>query len=290
MVIPEYFFHGKNFYLKVYRNIENIKIKKPVLTVGSFDGVHLGHLKVIDELKKLTEKHGGESVIFTFWPHPKKIVASDDYKIKLLTVIEEKIKIFEKYGIDNLIIAPFTKEFSEISSDDFITRILLQKINIKVLAIGYDHHFGKNREGGYDTLLKLSKKYNFIVDKIDALSIDNINISSTKIRNALLKGNVFTANRYLGYNYMLHGIVVEGDKLGRKLGFPTANINVNNQDKLIPANGVYAVKINIENETFNAMLNIGYRPTVNTNKNKVIEAIFLILTKLFIRKKFVLSL
>ena len=258
--------------VKVYRDINNFKAKNPVVTIGTFDGVHLGHQKVIERLKAYSKKYNGESVIFTFYPHPRLVTAPNEGNLRLLTTLEEKTALFEKTGIDHLVIFPFTKSFSELSYKEFVKNILVEKINTRCLVVGYDHRFGKNREGGFEYLKECAKQHAFDIEKLDALLMDESNISSTKIRESLENGNIARANRYLGYCFMLHGTVVEGQRVGRKIGFPTANIEASDVHKLIPGYGVYAVEIKLSEKKYYGMLNIGSRPTFNNNAdNRSIE-------------------
>lgn len=258
--------------LKIYKNLEDtITIKNPVLTTGTFDGVHLGHMRILNRLNILSNECNGESVLFTFFPHPRMVLFPDDKNIKLLNTQSEKIKLLEQAGVKHLIIFPFTKEFSRLSALEYVRDILVNKIGIKKLVIGYDHHFGRNREGNIHNLTELASLYNFDVEEIPALEIDNINISSTKIRNALNEGRIEDANKLLGYNYMINGIVVQGDKIGRSIGFPTANIKLPDSYKLIPADGVYIVKTTVRKKIYYGMLNIGYKPTLKDNSAKSIE-------------------
>ena len=254
--------------MKIYTDIQTFKAINPVVTIGTFDGVHNGHKKVIARLKELAGKLNGESVVFTFYPHPRQVLNPGENNLRLLTTPEEKIKLFEKAGIDHLIIFPFTKEFSNLSYSDFVKTILVDKIHTRCLVVGYDHKFGKGREGGYDFLKNCAEQYNFKLEKLDALAMDDVNISSTKIRAALQNGDIDRANEFLGYNFTLHGIVVGGQKIGRKIQFPTANIEASDPSKIIPGYGVYAVTIGIDNVVYNGMLNIGTRPTVNNNADQ----------------------
>lgn len=251
--------------MKLHYNLDNFKAHKPVVTIGTFDGLHKGHQLVVNQLKQLANNIGGESVIFTFYPHPRVVTSPNENNLRLLTTKEEKIKLFEKLGIDHLVIYPFNKAFSELSYAEFVKTILHEKIGTECLIVGYDHRFGKNREGGYEYLKKCAEQYNFNVIRTDALSVEAEKVSSTKIREALENGEIKKANDYLGYNFTLNGTVVDGKKLGRKLGFPTANIKASDKYKIIPGYGVYAVYAEIEGATFKGMLNIGMRPTFNTN-------------------------
>jgi len=251
--------------MKVYRDVNEFNVTKPVLTVGSFDGVHLGHRKVISRLNEIARQKQGESVIFTFSPHPRLVLNKDQGSLRLLTTLDEKIELLDQAGVDHLIIYPFTKAFSELSYTDFVRILLVNQLGIDSLVVGYDHKFGKNRKGDFEMLRGLAMAFNFKLEKLDALLSDNINVSSTKIRQALQNGNITKANRYLGYPFSLHGTVVEGQKLGRKIQFPTANIEASDPHKIIPAYGVYAVLVKLEGVVHRGMLNIGIRPTINNN-------------------------
>ena len=249
-------------------------IKNPVVTIGSFDGVHLGHQTIINNLKKSAKKIDGETVLITFFPHPRIVLFPEHSGLKLINTQEEKIKLLEQFGIDNLIIFTFTKQFSKISSIDFIRHTLVSRINAKKLIIGYDHHFGKNREGDFEHLFELGRYYNFEVEEIQAKDIEDISISSTKIRQALKNFDIKTANKYLNYDYPLSGKVVIGKQLGRSIGFPTANIEVKDPYKLIPPNGVYVVKVEIQEKYYKGMLYIGKRPTLSEEKISIEVNIF----------------
>jgi riboflavin kinase/FMN adenylyltransferase len=258
--------------VKIHYSLENFKASKPVVTIGTFDGLHKGHQMVVSQLKDIAKGIGGESVIFTFYPHPRVITSPSENSLRLLTTKNEKILLFEKMGIDHLIIYPFNKAFSELSYSEFVENILVKQMGTKCLVVGYDHRFGKNREGGYEYLKKCAAKFNFDVIRTEALSVEADKISSTKIRAALESGEVKKANHYLGYNFTLHGTVVNGKQLGRKLGFPTANIEASDKYKIIPGYGVYAVWVEINGAVLNGMLNIGTRPTFNNNAdNRSIE-------------------
>ncbi|MFV0377387.1 MAG: bifunctional riboflavin kinase/FAD synthetase [Mangrovibacterium sp.] len=254
--------------MKIYHDIHDFKVKNPVLTIGSFDGVHLGHVKIIDRLREIAREQNGESVIFTFYPHPRQVLAPNEDSIRLLTTLSEKGRLFANAGIDHLIIYPFTKTFSELSYTDFVHEILVRQLQIKTLVVGYDHKFGRNREGSYAMLQTLSTAFNFKLEKLDVLLMNDINISSTKIRYALEEGDMTLANSFLGYPYTLHGKVVEGKQLGRQIQFPTANIVASDPHKLIPGFGVYAVYVLIGGQRYKGMLNIGIRPTVDRNADR----------------------
>jgi riboflavin kinase/FMN adenylyltransferase len=257
--------------LKVYHDIKQFKqVNNAIVTAGTFDGVHLGHRKIIQRLKELANEQEGETVLLTFFPHPRMVLFPDDHDLKLLSTLDEKVNLLRSTGIDHLIIHPFTPEFSRLSSTEYVRDILVDQLKVKKLVIGYDHHFGRNREGSFEHLQELQQLYSFDVEEIPAQDVDSIHISSTKIRTALTEGDVETANNYLGYPYFLTGTVTKGQQLGSKIGFPTANIFVEEKYKLIPANGVYAVKVKVNEEHYSGMLNIGNRPTVK-GKNCSIE-------------------
>jgi riboflavin kinase / FMN adenylyltransferase len=249
--------------LKVYHTPENfIPLPNAIVTTGTYDGVHKGHRKILQALVETARKDKGESVVITFWPHPRKIIGTDTVEIKSLSTLDEKIEILAGLGIDHLLIIPFNREFSELSSAEFIHTILIKRIGTKKLVIGYDHKFGKNREGSFDYLKKNASTFGFEVQEIPRQDLNDIAISSTEIRKSLAKGDVTAAALYLEQPYKIKGIVVKGRQLGRTIGFPTANIKINDPEKLIPADGVYAVYVKYKEEVLKGMLNIGFRPTV----------------------------
>ena len=255
--------------MKVTYGLNNFKtISCAVATTGTFDGVHLGHRKILNQLVAKAKKVGGESVLLTFSPHPR-IVLQPDVELELLSSENEKISLLEKTGIDHLIIHPFTREFSRTQSLDFVREFLVNKIGVKHLVIGYDHHFGRNREGSFDHLKEFGPIYGFEVEEIAAFDIDQVNVSSTKIRNALAEGNVELANMYLGTPYSIGGKVIKGNQIGRTIGFPTANIECDFMQKLLPADGVYAGKLHVNGHTYNAMANLGSRPTIGSKQRKL---------------------
>jgi riboflavin kinase/FMN adenylyltransferase len=257
--------------MKVYKHLSEFNpIKNAVVTTGTFDGVHIGHQKIIHRVKEIAHQIAGESVIITFHPHPRLVLFPEDNHLKMLNTLPEKIKLLAASGIDHLIIIPFTKEFSRLSSVDFIQQILVDQIGTKKLVIGYDHHFGKNREGSFEHLKHYGPSYGFEVEEIPKQDVNDIGVSSTKIRTALAQHQIEIANQYLGYPYAMEGIVVKGDQIGRSIGFPTANIQIQESHKLIPADGIYAVHIQWQSQTYKGMLYIGDRPTVQGSK-KVIE-------------------
>lgn len=250
--------------VKVYKNLnEFTPLKNAIVTNGTFDGVHLGHQKILSRLIESAKSSNGESVVLTFWPHPRVVLQPERTDLKLLSTLDEKIEQMENLGVDHLLIIPFTKEFANTSSSDYINIILKEKIGTKHLIIGYDHKFGKGREGSFEYLSKHAPSLGIQVEEIPMQDIDKIGISSTLIRKALATGDIDTANNNLGRPYSISGKVVSGDKLGRKIGFPTANIKINESLKLIPTNGVYAVNVIINHKKYNGMLNIGTRPTVD---------------------------
>lgn len=243
---------------------------RPVVTSGTFDGVHVGHQKILNRLKEVAQEVGGETVVLTFWPHPRMVLRANENSLKLLNTFEEKAQLLRQVGIDHLVQIPFTGEFANLSSQEYVQRILVEKLNTKFLIIGYDHRFGHNREGGIEYLQANAANFGFRVEEIPRQDIDDIGVSSTKIRQALETGDVTTANTYLGRTYEISGTVVDGDKIGRGLGFPTANIDVTEKYKLIPADGIYAVYVFLQNKRYGGMLYIGNRPTL-AGRNKTIE-------------------
>lgn len=258
--------------MQIHHSLENFNAINPVVTIGTFDGLHRGHQLVLDNLKQFAKERGGQSVVFTFYPHPRIVTSPDKANLRLLTTKEEKIKLFRKYGIDHLVIYNFTKEFAALSYSEFVKNILLKQMKTKCLVVGYDHKFGKNREGGFDYLKQCAQEHNFELVQMKALSVGEENISSTKIRAALQNGNIQKANEYFGHEFSLHGVVVEGKQIGRKIGFPTANVEASDKYKIIPGYGVYAVKVEVEGKQLHGMLNIGSRPTFNKNAdNRSIE-------------------
>jgi riboflavin kinase/FMN adenylyltransferase len=257
--------------MKIYTHFNEIsKIKNPILTIGTFDGVHIGHQKIISKLNEEALKCDGESVLFTFFPHPRMIL-NPKVNLQLIQTQEEKLAKLNRMGLQHVIMFPFTKEFANTKAEDFIIQYLVNQLHVKKVVIGYDHQFGKNREGSIDQFKQLSRKNNFEVIEIPAQEINEINISSTKIRTAILEGNLEIANKFLNEPFELTGKVIHGNKLGNKIGFPTANLFIENQHKIIPANGVYAVETLIEKKSFFGMMNIGYKPTVSNVKNLTIE-------------------
>lgn len=238
-------------------------IANPVATIGSFDGVHKGHVQVIECLKKVARSLQGETVIISFEPHPREVLYPQEKRPGILTSLEEKSAILEKQGIEHLIILPFTRSLAELGYQEFVRNLLVEQMGIKGLVVGYDHRFGKNREGTFEKLKELAAKYRFYIEQEEAYEENRINISSTKIRTALELGDIALVNDFLGYAYPISGEVVHGDKIGRAIGFPTANLQVDDERKLLPAAGVYAVKIALRGKEYAGMLNVGIRPTVS---------------------------
>lgn len=251
------------------KNITAYKSVEPtVVTIGTFDGVHIGHRKIIERLVNTGKQEGLKSVILTFFPHPRMVLQKDS-NIKLINTIDERRQILESVGLDFLLIKEFTKDFSRLTAKDFVKNLLLDKLNAKKVIIGYDHRFGRNRNADINNLKEFGEIYGFEVEEISAQDIDDVAVSSTKIRNALNEGNITKANAYLGYNFIITGTVTKGKGLGRQLGFPTANISVKENYKLIPKQGSYIVKSNIEGATIYGMMNIGVNPTVNGKKETI---------------------
>lgn len=260
--------------MKIYRDVNEIRhIRNAVLTIGSFDGVHKGHQKILQSLITEAKNISGESVVITFHPHPRQILATiSDPTLKLLNSPQEKIELLEKAGIDHLVIIPFTLDFAKLSPIEYIENFLLKYFNPAVLIIGYDHQFGKDRKGNFDSLQEYANQTNaFRLKEIPAQDISQVTVSSTKIRNAIEQGDIGHANNLLGYPYRLKGKVVEGESLGRSIGFPTANLVPVFEDKIIPGPGIYTAKSIVEGKLFNSMMYIGLRPTINVTIHPVIE-------------------
>ena len=258
--------------MKIYEGIEDFsRVPNPVVTIGTFDGVHLGHQKILKRIRAIADQIGGETVMITFWPHPRLVLYPTEHHLRLLSTFEEKANLLRQFGIDHLVTIPFTQEFSQMTSEQFIRKVLVEKIHTKKLVIGYDHRFGKNREGSFDYLQEHSSEFGFDLEEISRQDVEEIGVSSTKIRKALESGDIRTATNYLGRPYELNGLVVKGQQIGRSIGFPTANIHIPNDYKLIPHDGVYAVEVKVEGVLYKAMLNIGNRPTVDGTR-KTVEA------------------
>ena len=255
--------------MKRFNNINEFNCKKStIITIGTFDGVHLGHQKILKKLNVEAENNGLESSVLTFFPHPRTVL-NPDSSLKLINTIEERISLFEKSKIDNLIVHPFTKEFSELDSEDYVKNILVDQLKAKIVLIGYDHKFGKNRTADINNLKEYGIKYNFEVIEIKAEEINDIAISSTKIRNSIEEGDIQLTNSYLGYEFSFFGKVVKGNSIGKTLGFPTANIKIGTDLKLIPKNGVYLISTIINQKIIFGMMNIGIKPTTNENTKSI---------------------
>jgi len=259
--------------IQVHRDLDQLpKFKNAVITIGTFDGVHLGHQQIIGQLKNEAALINGETVIITFHPHPRKIIAGGTSDVQILTNLEEKTALLNKHGVQHLVVVPFTEEFSQQRPEEYIKDFIVSKFHPSVIIIGYDHHFGKERQGNYHLLEKMGEHFGYSVKEIPRHILNEITISSTKIRGALLHHDINAANTYLGYKYFFSGVVIEGDKIGRTIGFPTANIKMTEEEKLVPGDGVYAVELILKKDAaiLKGMLYIGTRPVVN-GKYRVIE-------------------
>ncbi len=275
--------------MKIYRSIGQLQaFRNAVITIGTFDGVHEGHRKIIAHLKQEAETINGETVIITFHPHPRKVVSSSILGIRLINTLDEKIELLADAGIDHLVIIPFTEAFANQSAEDYIQNFLIKNFHPHTIITGYDHRFGKDRLGDYRLLEKMAPVYNYVLKEIPKHVLDEIAISSTNIREAIIHSDIETADKLLGYNFFFEGVVVDGDKLGRKLGYPTANLKMSDEEKIVPGNGIYAVYIDVNRQSaigntensysrftaddlrLKGMMSIGFRPTVD-GKKKVIE-------------------
>lgn len=260
--------------MRIYHDLDDFNpVRNAVVTSGTFDGVHVGHQKILSRLHEIADRTNGETVVITFWPHPR-LVLYPDADLKLLNTFEEKAELIKEQGVHHLLRIPFTKEFSQLTSEEFITKILVEKIGTKKLVIGYDHHFGKNREGSFEQLKLNGPKYGFDVEEISRQDVDHVAVSSSKIRQAIETADVETASHLLGRPYSLSGRVIKGDQIGRLIGFPTANLEIDSNHKLIPADGIYAVTIVHEHTKYDGMLYIGNRPTVEGSKKNIEANIF----------------
>jgi len=268
--------------MQVHRNLEQLPpFKNAVITIGTFDGVHLGHQQIIRQLKETARENDGETVIITFHPHPRKIVGVNGKDISLLNTLNEKIELLDKAGIHHLVVVPFTEDFANLSAEAYCKDFLYRYFKPKTVIIGYDHRFGKNRSGDYHLLEKMGIELGFEVKEISEQILNEVTVSSTRIRNALMNHDINTANQFLGYRYFFEGIVVKGNQLGRTIGFATANLEIEVSEKLIPADGVYAVGVIIKNhpklplkQMHDGMMNIGIRPTVDGTKKAIEVHIF----------------
>ena len=261
--------------MKVIRDINDFpKLENVVVTNGTFDGCHIGHQKILEQLKNSAQIINGKTVVLTYWPHPRIVLGKEGDGFKLLYTIEERIELLSKYNIDYLVILEFTKKFAQQSSQEFIQNIITDKLNTSKLIIGYNHRFGKNREGGFDYLVENASKFSFDIEEISKQVIEDEGISSTKIRKALAEGNVSLASSYLDSPFSIQGKVVKGQQIGRTIGFPTANIEIDSDYKIIPKDGVYAVKVWTNNNQYKGMMNIGFKPSVNGSKHTIEVNIF----------------
>ncbi|MFZ4679494.1 MAG: bifunctional riboflavin kinase/FAD synthetase [Flavobacterium sp.] len=255
--------------MKIFNSIKSFNANKPtIVTIGTFDGVHLGHCKILEQITKNAHALNCESLVLTFFPHPR-MVLQEGTEMKQLNTLNEKIALLDNLGIDNLVVHPFDKEFSRLTAEEFVKKVLVDVFKIKKIIIGHDHRFGRNRTATIDDLINFGETYGFEVEQISAKEINEVAISSTKIRNALLEGNIELATNYLGYDYSLTGIIIKGKQLGRTIGYPTANITIEEDYKLIPNNGVYIAKSVLNGKTVFGMMNIGNRPTVDGTKETI---------------------
>jgi riboflavin kinase/FMN adenylyltransferase len=275
--------------LKVIESLKNLFTENSVATIGTFDGVHVGHKKIIERLVKTANENGLKSTVLTFFPHPR-MVLQKDANIKLINTIDERCKLLEEQGLDYLVIKPFTKSFSRITAEEFVTTVLVEQLHVKKIIIGYDHHFGRNRTANIKDLRRFGESYNFEVEEISAQDINDVSVSSTKIRNALIEGDIKTANLFLGYNFMLNGLIIKGKGLGKTIGYPTANIKIEEDYKLIPKQGVYVVKSEYKNQTIYGMMNIGTNPTIGKDTKQSIEVHFFDFNKDIYNEKLTIQL
>lgn len=272
--------------MKIYRNLDEFEpLDFAIVTIGTFDGVHVGHQKILNKITELAKHNTGESVLLTFYPHPRLIINPDDDSLRLINDIEEKVEQLARAGIDHLIITPFTRDFSNQSPEQYISDVLVNKIGCKKIVIGYDHHFGKDRQGTIKELIHYANIFDYSVEEIPEQDIEDVAVSSTRIRESLIKGDIDTANKYLGYAFELTGTVIRGDQIGREIGFPTANLHIHESHKLIPAYGIYAVEVEVyprsseintgpyfppqPERVAKGMCYIGTRPTVDGMNRKI---------------------
>ena len=260
--------------MKVFNSIAQVRnIPNAVVTIGTFDGVHIGHQAIFRKMRELAENIDGQTVVVTFSPHPRQVLNIDSSNLRFICTEEEKLKRIEQFGIDNVVIITFTKEFARTPSEDFIKNFIIERIKPSYIVVGYDHHFGKNRMGDFDQLTQLGQQFNFKVERVEAQDVDEVAVSSTKIRHALAIGDVATANRLLGYPYSVTAEVVRGNMIGRTIGFPTANLELPKEYRLINNAGVYTCLVDLNGTTYKAMANIGKRPTIGDrdDDNFIIE-------------------
>jgi riboflavin kinase / FMN adenylyltransferase len=265
--------HGEN--MKVYKDITSLPVfSNAVITTGSFDGVHNGHLQIITQLLEEAKKINGTPVLITFYPHPKQVVEMKEKTLHILNTPEEKYTLLKENGIENIVVVPFNKAFADLTAEEYIENFLVEKFKPAIIVVGYDHRFGNNRLGNFELLKSKENFYKYTVKEIPEHIQKNVTISSTKIRTAMLEGDIETAATFLGYNYFFTGTVVVGNKIGRTIGYPTANLQIENELKLIPVNGVYAVDVTLNNRNLKGMMNIGFRPTVEGKKRTIEVHIF----------------
>lgn len=256
--------------MRVVTNIDNFKVTGTVVTIGIFDGVHKGHVRILDRLRELSSAYGCESVVITLWPHPRLVLQPEIKKLNLLSTLDEKIELIRRHNIDNLVILPFTRELSETTFDKFVEGFLMKKTGVRHLVMGFNHHFGKGRGGSFARLQELSRINGFLVERLEPVILGDSRVSSSGIRLMLEEGRLQSANAALGYSYFIIGTVVKGNQLGRSIGFPTANIQPDEPHKLIPLNGVYSAGVFINDTHYPGMLNIGFRPTIASQKHEIV--------------------
>lgn len=255
--------------MKIYNNIEEFNISsKTILTIGTFDGLHEGHKRILEKLIKTAKNKGLQSVVLTFFPHPRKIINKDN-EVKLIDTLDEKVSILKQIGVDSLIIHPFDKNFSLLTAYQFIKDYLVDRLKISHVIIGYDHRFGKGREASVKDLKEYGEEFDFIVEEIDAHEVESITVSSTKIRDSIIKGDLKSTKKFLGRHFRITGEVIEGDGIGKKINYPTANIFIKEDYKIIPKDGVYLIKSKIDNIEYYGMMNIGHRPTIGDNEKSI---------------------
>ena len=273
----EHFFNNENSLqiVKFYSSIQDFAPDfRTIVSVGTFDGVHMGHRVILNRMNEIAKKVGGESVLLSFSPHPRYVLYPEDQHMRLINTTQEKIALLRRTGLVNLVVHEFTKKFSRIKSVNFVRDVLVEQMQVNTLVVGYNHHFGRNREGSFEELSSLADLYGFKIEMIDPQLFEAISVSSTKIRHLLEEGDIQKANQYLGYDFLIKGTVIHGNALGKSIGFPTANIDIEDKRKLIPANGVYAVKVNVEGEKYHGMMNIGLKPTLGSISKTIEVNIF----------------
>jgi len=254
--------------LKIFNDISHFHAPNPVVTIGIFDGVHRGHTEILNRIKMLAASYKGESVVITLWPHPRFVLQPENNELRLLASLDEKIELIEKHAIDNLIILPFDTGLANITYDRFVSDYIVGSIGARHVVVGFNHHFGKDRKGTFENLQKSAREHGIAAERLDQVIIDTMRVSSSGIRHMIEEGRITSANKALGYPYFLNGSVIEGTKLGRTIGYPTANIQLNEPLKMIPRNGVYAVLVRVNNTVYKGMLNIGIRPTLTLPKHE----------------------